>query len=89
MKVWYHPKHEMYVPSNPYWNDEWDEELIEVEITKEEIIVGGGSNDPYNHSGRWESTWSEERFEHSIMNKIPWKPGKYKITIESIEEEES
>lgn len=92
MKVWYHKEHDMYVPSNPWWGtedepDEWDKELVEMEIEKEELIVMMGSDDPHIHAGRWEDIWSEDRFEHSVMTKIPWPYGKYKITIEPIGED--
>ena len=86
MKFWYHPRFEMYVPAKPWFNDEWDDELIEVDLSKEELIVEGGSNDPCSHAGRWETEWEEERVVHSMMNKIPWPLGKYKITIEPIDE---
>ena len=86
MKFWYHPKFKMYVPKNPWWeNSKWNDELVEVDVDKEELIVEGGDDDPYCHSERWEITWSEKDYEHSIMNKIPWPLGKYRITIEPLE----
>lgn len=88
MKFWYHPGFEMYVAKNPYWEDgdKWNDELVEVDLTKEELIVEGGSNDPCGHAGRWETEWEEKGFAHMMLNKIPWPTGKYKITIEPVDE---
>jgi len=84
MKVWYSKKWDMYVPV--VWWDEEDkpDDVVEMEITKEVIECNGGSDEPYAHAGRWEQEFYDENWMHSIGTKIPWKQGKYKITIEEI-----
>jgi hypothetical protein len=88
MKLWYHKKFDMYVPKNPWWHEpDWDNELVEVEVEKEEIILNGGSDSPSFHSERWESDWWDEESGQTIFTKYPWPFGKYKITIEPLEDE--
>ena len=90
MKVWYCKKLDIYLPRKDWYKE--DEEtyldiagpLKEIEVTKEEIIVEGGDNDPYMHGEVWELEFASKDWMHSMGTKIPWKQGKYKITIEEV-----
>jgi len=75
----------MYYPLNDKPEGE-PNDLVEVEVMKEEIVCEGGDNEPYLHAERWEQEFYEEHVIHSMMTKIPWKAGKYRITIEGISE---
>jgi len=86
MKVWYSKKWDMYYPLNDKPEDEPDD-LVEIEVTKEEIICDGGSDKPYLHAGRWEQGFYDDSVMHSMMTKIPWKEGKYRIVIEEVDGE--
>ena len=85
MKVFYSEKWDAYFPSR-----EWDGDAgrtKEMEVTKEELISEGGDDEPSRHGERWEMEFTDDDWMHSIGTKIPWKPGKYKITIEEVKEE--
>lgn len=83
MKVWYSKKWDMYGPTKDWWED-GPNDLVEVDIRREIIVCEGGSNEPYCHAGRWEQEFCDDAFCHSILTKIPWKSGKYRIIIEEI-----
>ena len=76
----------MYAPSKDWFDFDAfeDNDAEEVEVRKEEIICEGGDDDPYRHGEVWELDFQSEDWVQSMGCKIPWKQGRYKITIEEI-----
>lgn len=84
MKVWRSKKEGMTVPVG-YWEEEdKPDDLEEIEITKETLVCEGGDDNPYLHAGVWELQFYSENWMHCIGTKVPWKHGKYRITIEEV-----
>ncbi|NVM20576.1 MAG: hypothetical protein HWN68_02210 [Desulfobacterales bacterium] len=88
MKVWYSKKRDVYAPSKDWFDLDTfeDDDIVEMEINREEIICEGGDDDPYRHGEVWELDFQSEDWMHSMGTKIPWKQGKYRITIEELDE---
>ena len=84
MRVWYSKKWDMYAPTEDWYEDGGPDDWVEMEIDKEVIVCEGGDNDPYRHGERWQMEFYDDdaNWMYSIGTKLPWKHGKYKITIE-------